>query len=80
MEELICTRFFFSRWPVVQAIFLGLRMHFLLPFVLHDFFDCKGLAGVFYSNSSTPLKGQMVHPLPPQFVSPIYWGFFYVFR
>ena len=60
--------FFFFHWPVVQAIFLGLCLHFLATRVALYFFTVKALQEIFFSNLPPPpppphLKYQMVHPL-----------------
>ena len=67
MEELVSARIsFFSQWPVVQAIFIELCMHFFNGYsCFMIFFYCKGIAGDVFSNlpPPPPVKDQMVHPL-----------------
>ena len=53
MEELVSARIFFHLVSGAGNFFRAVYT-FFWPFVLHDFFDCKGFAEIFSLKSSTP--------------------------
>ena len=63
MEELVSARIF-SSWSVVQAIFLGLCMHFFSHSCCMIFLTVKALQEFFFLKSSTPSPSKIKWSTP----------------